>query len=437
MLLKNLQLTNFRCFRSLEVSFEEKLTVLIAENGNGKTTILDAAAIALDEVVKYHAGGRANSSGRAVLDRSDVRLGNYSTTISAAVQADRDYLFEWSDSIEVPSPEKVQHSSGKRPEELKDYLDRQWRGETLDDAPLVVFYRANRAFRDPVDTGRFLLRSFEPKYAFEGALDASASSAAIQHWFYQIENEEAREKGKRKDFDYQDPRLKAVRTAVKTMIPEVITMTFEAGTTSLSIFWNQPFENSDDPVDRLPGMLFFGQLSDGYRTLLAMVMDLAVRLVVANPKREDPLNAQCVVMIDEIDLHLHPRLQQRIITDLTRTFPGAQWILTTHSPQVLSTVRPESIRILRGGEMVQGGCLRSFGVQSNRILNEIMGVAARPEIPELEAQKEALMEEIRKLTVDAESAPPNMADLIGVLGSNDPFIINAKAEIVRLTRKKS
>lgn len=436
MILKTLQINNFRCFASLAVDFHEKLTVLIAENGNGKTTILDAAAIALDEIVRYYAGGRSNSAGRFVLNRGDVRLGNDSATVAAAIQADLGFLLEWSDSIEIEGPDKVRHSSGKRPDGLKQYLDRQWRSESLDDAPLVVFYQANRAFRQPVDSRKFLLRAFEPKHAFENALDASAGSESIQHWFFQIESEEVREKAKRRDFSYEDPRLKAVRDAVKTMIPEVHDIGFEAGLAGLTVFWHQPNSVPGDPVADLPGLLFLNQLSDGYRTLLAMVMDLAVRLVIANPEREDPLNAQCVVMVDEIDLHLHPRLQQRIISDLTRTFPGVQWILTTHSPQVLSTVRPESIRILRGGEMVGGEGLHSFGVQSNRILNEIMGVAARPEIPELDDKKRKLMDEIRQSPDDETMATETMEDLIHILGSDDPFIVNAKAEIIRLTRKK-
>jgi predicted ATP-binding protein involved in virulence len=435
MILKTLQLSNFRCFTSLAVEFDEKLTVLIAENGNGKTTILDAAAIALDEIVRYHAGGRANSPGRAILDRADVRLGKDAATIAAAIKGDQDFLLEWSDSVEIDGPDKVRHSSGKRPDELKQYLDRQWRGESLDDAPLVIFYQANRAFRQAVDS-KFLLRSFEPKHAFDNALDASAGFETIQHWFYQIESEEAREKAKRRDFNYEDTRLKAVRDAVTTMIPEVDGIGFEAGMVGLTIFWNLPFTDPNDPLAGLPGLLFLNQLSDGYRSLLAMVMDLAVRLVIANPEREDPLNAQCVVMVDEIDLHLHPRLQQRIIGDLTRTFPGVQWILTTHSPQVLSTVKPESIRILRAGQMILGEGLHSFGVQSNRILNEIMGVAARPEIPELEDKKQILMDEIRNPAEGSATSSPVMDELVDILGSEDPFIVNAKAEIIRLTRKK-
>jgi predicted ATP-binding protein involved in virulence len=80
--------------------------------------------------------------------------------------------------------------------------------------------------------------------------------------------------------------------------------------------------------------------------MLAMVMDLARRMAQANPRLEDPLQSEAIVLIDEVDLHLHASWQQTILPDLLRVFPNAQFIVTTHSPQVLTTVEPEQIQIL-------------------------------------------------------------------------------------------
>ncbi len=88
------------------------------------------------------------------------------------------------------------------------------------------------------------------------------------------------------------------------------------------------------------------QLSDGYRTTLAMIMDIAARMTEANPHMADPLLSAGVILIDEIELHLHPGWQQRILGDLTRAFPNVQFIVTTHSPQILTTVAPQSIQII-------------------------------------------------------------------------------------------
>jgi predicted ATP-binding protein involved in virulence len=84
-------------------------------------------------------------------------------------------------------------------------------------------------------------------------------------------------------------------------------------------------------------------LSDGEKCLLAMVGDLARRLAIANPDYPDALQGEAIVLIDEIELHLHPSWQRNIIPALKRTFPKCQFIITTHSPQVLSYIQPKNI----------------------------------------------------------------------------------------------
>ena len=86
--------------------------------------------------------------------------------------------------------------------------------------------------------------------------------------------------------------------------------------------------------------LSLNQLSGGYRIVLALAADLARRMAQGNPHMDDPLQSKAIVLIDEIELHLHPAWQQRILSDLMRTFPNAQFIVSTHSPQVLTTVEP-------------------------------------------------------------------------------------------------
>ena len=85
------------------------------------------------------------------------------------------------------------------------------------------------------------------------------------------------------------------------------------------------------------------QLSGGQRAILALAADLAWRMAQGNPHLEDPLASEAIVLIDEVELHLHPSWQQRILNDLRRTFPNAQFIVSTHSPQVLTTVEPKNI----------------------------------------------------------------------------------------------
>ena len=129
--------------------------------------------------------------------------------------------------------------------------------------------------------------------------------------------------------------------------------------------------------------LALDQLSGGYRAVLALAVDLAWRMAQGNPHLENPLESEAIVLIDEVDLHLHPSWQQRILDDLTRTFPHAQFIVSTHSPQVLTTVRPEHILELHreeDGRIAAGSpASATYGAEAGDILSSVMHVDERPE----------------------------------------------------------
>ena len=136
-----------------------------------------------------------------------------------------------------------------------------------------------------------------------------------------------------------------------------------------------------------------GQLSDGERGVLALVLDLARRLSQANPSLDDPLSeGHAVVLIDEIDLHLHPKWQRQIVHNLTKTFPRCQFIATTHSPQVVASVEPDQVLLLAPNEVIHPD--RSLGMDSNWILRHLMEAEDRPEAAMAAIQSvESLIEE--------------------------------------------
>jgi predicted ATP-binding protein involved in virulence len=117
------------------------------------------------------------------------------------------------------------------------------------------------------------------------------------------------------------------------------------------------------------------QLSDGERCMLALVGDLARRLSLLNTEAEDPLGGEGVVLIDEIDLHLHPLWQRTVVASLERTFPNCQFIITTHSPQILGELKPEQIILFRSEGTSHPQV--SYGLDSSQVLEEIMGATAR------------------------------------------------------------
>ena len=175
-------------------------------------------------------------------------------------------------------------------------------------------------------------------------------------------------------------------------------------------------------------MLEIDQLSDGEKCLLAMAGDLGRRLALANPQLGDPLSAEAVVLIDEIELHLHPGWQRMVVERLRQTFPHCQFILTTHSPQVLSQIPTESVILLerfQQAELPAG----TLGRDSNAILSEVMGISERPQEwanrihevarmvdrEELPAARRALDELARQLGED-DSEVVRLRSLIGFLG---------------------
>ncbi len=123
------------------------------------------------------------------------------------------------------------------------------------------------------------------------------------------------------------------------------------------------------------------QLSQGEKSLLALVGDIARRLAILNPSLDNPLHGEGVVLIDEIDLHLHPKWQQNLIDKLTKTFPNVQFILTTHSPHIVSDNPDVLVYILDNGELRAYN--NAYGEDVNTLLSGVFGVSERtPEIAE-------------------------------------------------------
>jgi predicted ATP-binding protein involved in virulence len=129
-------------------------------------------------------------------------------------------------------------------------------------------------------------------------------------------------------------------------------------------------------IDRGSTTVAVRQLSDGERGTLALVLDLTRRLAQANPEMTNPAaEAEAVVLIDEIDLHLHPKWQRQIVRNLTTAFPHCQFIATTHSPQVIGEVEHDRIQIIADGRVYSP--THSLGVDSSRVLEEIMDASSR------------------------------------------------------------
>ncbi len=371
MKLAKIDITWFRCFESLAVKLHPDINVFVGANGAGKSSILDAIAIALYEIVAANGGGGKSQRKMqgAALQATDITITpsigepfagrKQFVQISAGVT---DYypvedftgktpdgqnaLLEWTDHIvyRIPSTFIYDTSASERVSELHRYVKALWleigkSPQALIPLPVVAYYRATRRMGGMPELGDIFKLDLARDKAFVSALDAGANFTAMCQWFYLRENAELRANVNVQNGDSREfADLRAVRQALKLNIEGFERVYFDGSPPRLMVEIRE-FDGSSRAFE-------LAQLSDGYRNLLALVLDFARRLAQANPNWPNPLEAPGILLIDEIELHLHPRWQQKVIPALRAAFPNTQLIVSTHSPAVLTTVRREHIKLL-------------------------------------------------------------------------------------------
>lgn len=412
--LEQLHLRNFRCFAECTVDLHEELTVFVAENGFGKTALLDAMGIALGSFVDGVAG--TNQFHR--FDRAGVRLVK---TDSSEMKPELPTEFTAKGYVtgqSVPWGRKVQkykanrvHSSKTKVKdllriaaELRSAIDAQetpgaGRATTL---PLVAFYGTGRLWSE------HRLTQGKRSYATGGAsrlsgysdcLSSSSSFKGVVAWFESTMGEIGDPKFAR-DLPHNLPLIRAVEEAVRVVLEPTGWQKLTWGYEERSLMVDHPHY----------GRLRLAALSDGVRNMIALVADIAHRCARLNPHFSEEAARQTpgILLIDEIDMHLHPRWQQLVVDLLRKAFPSLQMILSTHSPHVLSTVDKHSIRVIRfldGESTIETPLLQTRGVVSADVLATIMKVDPVPKIDEAAwlSDYRALIEDGKAQSDDAQT----------------------------------
>ena len=385
MRIKHLSLKNFRCFERLELDLESDLTVLFAENGGGKTALLTSIAMGF-ALLQPRA-----PKGLKLLAERDARrvrtgeqwqsVGPCSISCTAAIRQPR--------VASIPAGEQpptavtwsatVSPTSRKRKiqiDEATDAIERLRQPGTR--WPLLAFYGVNRLLKAP---GR-KAASFNDRFdGYQGSLEPSSSDGPLLAWL-------------RTQAFADFTRLRAKEEAIKNKQP--VKPENEPGGLDLAVY--AAMQRATPGVARIefqpafdaPGVRFddgrqvaWAELSDGYHTFMGLIGDIARRAVILNDA--DGIHApeliEGVVLIDEIDLHLHPRWQRAALDGLRAAFPRLQIVATTHSPQVLSSALNRQVRRLVGW-VPQSDDLHVQGRDTNSILTELMGTKARDEAGE-------------------------------------------------------
>lgn len=364
MKIKRIEMQSFRGIGDMVLEFQEnEPNVIIGINGVGKSSILECIAILLSRYTKpvqY-----PTTSGR-LFQEADISTGSEETRNEITVETDEGEV-TWCLSKQRKKRSKT---AGSDLSELRNFIEEtheNLKNNSEFNLPVIVHYGVNRAVLEIPLRGRKKY-SNERVSAYEQSVDSvQINFNSFFQWFRKLEDLENEQRID--DTNFVDHQLEAVRQAIYSLI---------TGLSNLRIR-RSPLRMTVKKQDR---ELNVNQLSDGEKCLLAMVGDLARRLAIANPGLDDPLLGDGIVLIDEIELHLHPRWQRDIIPALKKTFPNCQFIVTTHSPQVISHVHPEGVFILERDE-AEGLIIMSpegsYGRDSNSILEDLMEVPERPQ----------------------------------------------------------
>lgn len=382
-----LRLENLGRFREQEIAFaptdsvQSNVTVLIGNNGAGKTSVLKSLATSLSWFV---ARLRSEKGSGSAIPEEVILNGKSSAAIYLDVHDQQD--FHWM-LAKSRAGKKGEHSS-----QLHDAarLADQYRSLlTADDnvsLPLIAFYPVERVVLDiPLKIKD--KHSFLQLDGYDNSLNQGVDFRRFFEWFREREDSENESAIPNQVLEYlkdvigktngdkvwqelqklnasaKDRQLTAVRSAIANFMP---------GFSDLKVKRKPRLHMAIDKNGETLNVL---QLSQGEKSLMALVGDIARRLAMMNPGLENPLHGDGVVLIDEVDMHLHPQWARSIIERLTRTFPNCQFVLTTHSPLVISDCKDVLVYSLDNGELTP--VPSQYGQDANTVLLDVMNTDIR------------------------------------------------------------
>ncbi len=378
MRIDRLQIENFKKFEKT-TSFElhPQFTLLVGDNGSGKTSMLDALAVALG---LWHKAAPGSGWRNILLEErwlKPVAAGDRThfepqapCKITAEGRIGIREKLRWTRMIKKGG----QRTTNAEAREAEKAIAEAAEAAKAQSQPLPVlaYYGAGRAWlpTNQRPAARITQRRTQQFDAYRNCLDTRIRDRELNEWFL-YEAVAANGHGGR-------PGYRAVKRAVLQCIPEADGLRYDSDLKEivLSIHgFEQPFYN----------------LSAGQRMMLAMVADIAIKAVTLNsyllgpdqPGANDPVEllrkSPGLVLIDELDVHLHPKWQRRVAADLKATFPLIQFVCTSRSPQVIGEVQAEEVRLLDAEGRVSTPP-RSFGIDSSRVLEEVMEAKPRNEV---------------------------------------------------------
>jgi len=397
---KRITLHNIGRFSKLEIPlaplghFNSNVTVFVGNNGSGKTSILKSLATSLSWLVAriQTESGKGSPIPELVIKNKapssaiDIEVFNHvsGNVEEADLESYDENYFLWR-IAKARKGKKGEHKSDYwGATGLADYFRTKLSQDDKASLPLVAFYSVERVVIDiPLKIKE--KHSFLQLDGYDKSLSQGVDFRRFFEWFREREDtenetaisdevlEELRlvfgnsheniSKLNELNASSKDRQLTAVRSAIYTFMPEFSNLKVRRKPRL-----HMSIDKDGEPLD-------VAQLSQGEKSLMALIGDIARRLAVMNPALDNPLKGDGIVLIDEVDMHLHPKWQRTLIKQLTTTFPNCQFVLTTHSPLVISDSKNVLTYLIGDDDVKQLPTL--FGQDANTVLLEIMDTDIR------------------------------------------------------------
>lgn len=419
MRINTLELTNVRGFTHAKLEFQPGFNLIVGINGVGKTTVLETLRISMTHILKEIKSPIIVSES---FKKSDININTDQLHVNTSFTIDgHNYDLIYSKSakdfttINTEQKKRTKESTANVREEgitLEDIIEFKPGIKRSDKNPELGLFFSTRRSLLVNQTSKAVKSALPYAAAYVDALsDTRAFNVKMLAEWFKVRKELAK---------LTPEQIKAIQLIEQTIY------TFLPGFSDLDLVEDEVSEELTFCITKSEKVLNFNQLSDGERGILALVFDIARRLIIAYMHSDNPLEGEAVILIDELDLHLHPKWQRTIVSDLTRTFPNCQFIATTHSPQIIGEVKPEAITIIdKNYEKEAYKPDVSFGLDAQRVLEELLDAPIR----NVDINRKFV--ELSKSVDDEkfEDAKKLISELKKVLGENDPELIRTNSMI--------
>ena len=408
MKLHYLKIENLRGYENATLEFDKRFTLLVGINGVGKTTVLDALKVCLSHIVREFTDSKRS---KEYFSNDDIRLGSRSISLDLkfSIYKKLHYMRVYKE-LQSPMSKRNILSSAKKTKFNYSYGSSDARNHyytRYESQPIAVYFSTKRSASQAKMRKIIKTANTQSLAHFDSLSGHIANLKDIAYWI----------RDEVEPINHTFPsmplglRSEALQKAISRFLP---------GFSNLQATGPNPVLS----IEKHGTKLSINQLSHGEQSILVLALDLARRLSLANPRDLDPLrNGAGVVLIDELELHIHPKWQRKIVKRLCKTFPGCQFIATTHSPLAIGEVHPEQIVLIEDGSIYAPP--RCYGADSNQVLKEVMDTPSRKQNIEKKLKKIFQLIKDRKY----KKAKKEILKLENKIGKKDPDIIRAHTRL--------